>query len=488
MTTVRVARYARISEDPTGLQVGVERQLVDIDVYVARHPNWVVVDTFTDDDKPAYRKPGEAAKLRPEYARLLKCARAREFDVVVGYHTSRWHRDIMEYLTFTELLKATGIGWHTSAEGEIRFENATDAATSLTRAVWNQHESALKSERVTRAKLDHAIAGKFNGGARPYGYLIDPDKDNRNKVSGGLLVCDSEAAIVREVADKFLRGVSLRSMAFDLNERGITKANGARWSASHLSQTLSNSVLAGIRKHGSKEYPAMWEPILDCGKWEAIQAIRSDPSRRTKDITKGPVPRRLGTGIYICGVCKKRSLRSGGGNSKNGSYMCVEGSDHVTRRIDKLDAYIEGAVVGKLSEPGVIEAAVSRASAGDDVELAAMRSEFRENEIAQGKLAETLVRPGIATAVLLSTTAAIDRLADRANQIRRELARAGENSPLSALLDIDDIEAAWSAMTLGEQRAILNATVDVTVFRARKGRGPGGVYFDPAFIDLDFKI
>ena len=79
----------------------------------------------------------------------------------------------MEYFEFVKLLKTIGIAWHTAMEGEIRFSSATDEATSTVRAVFNQLESALKSERIRRAKLDEALAGKHNGGIRCFGYESD---------------------------------------------------------------------------------------------------------------------------------------------------------------------------------------------------------------------------------------------------------------------------------------------------------------------------
>ena len=79
----------------------------------------------------------------------------------------------MEYFEFVKLLKTIGIAWHTAMEGEIRFSSATDEATSTVRAVFNQLESALKSELIRRAKLDEALAGKHNGGIRCFGYESD---------------------------------------------------------------------------------------------------------------------------------------------------------------------------------------------------------------------------------------------------------------------------------------------------------------------------
>src|SRR3954464_4520783 len=207
---LRAALYCRISEDPRDLQAGVDRQKADCRAYAERQ-GWVVVDTFVDNDTPAYNggKQTRGTK-RKDYDRLIDAVQQHRFEVVVGYHSSRWHRDVMEYFEFVQLLNTTGIAWHTAMEGEIRFSSATDEATSTVRAVFNQLESALKSERIRRAKLDEALAGKHNGGIRCYGY--EPD---------GMTVRDDEADEIRRLADAVICGQSLRSLALELNARGV---------------------------------------------------------------------------------------------------------------------------------------------------------------------------------------------------------------------------------------------------------------------------
>jgi site-specific DNA recombinase len=68
---------------------------------------------------------------------------------------------------------------------------------------------------VKAAKLQAAQAGKSNGGQRAFGYE-----------AGYTAVCESEAALIREMVDKVTAGNSFRSVALDLNVRGITTVNG----------------------------------------------------------------------------------------------------------------------------------------------------------------------------------------------------------------------------------------------------------------------
>lgn len=57
-------------------------------------------------------------------------------------------------------------------------------------------------------------------------------------------------------------------------------------------------------------------------------------------------------------------------------------------------------------------------------------------------------------------------------QIETQLAEATEVSPLAPLIGADDVAAAWDALTLGQQRAVIQALVTITVRPARSGRRP----------------
>ena len=85
-------------------------------------------------------------------------------------------------------------------------------------------ESDDKSRRIRRKHEEIAASGKVSGGgSRPYGYEAD-------KVT----VRAAEAAIVEECAQRLLAGEPVRSIARDLNERGVTVGERRRVVAAEL--------------------------------------------------------------------------------------------------------------------------------------------------------------------------------------------------------------------------------------------------------------
>lgn len=81
------AIYCRISHDPSGERLGVQRQEDDCRAEASRR-NWGLAGVYVDDDRSAFntRKP------RPEYQRLLADIQAGEIDGVMIWRLDRLHR------------------------------------------------------------------------------------------------------------------------------------------------------------------------------------------------------------------------------------------------------------------------------------------------------------------------------------------------------------------------------------------------------------
>jgi DNA invertase Pin-like site-specific DNA recombinase len=96
------------------------------------------------------------------------------------------------------------------------------------------NESSTKSRRVKRKMLQNAEAGLPHGGyRRPFGY--DDDK---------ITVRQDEAQVIRPLAERFLAGESLRSLATWLEEQGVKTVSGKPWRTPTV-----RSILSG--DHGS---------------------------------------------------------------------------------------------------------------------------------------------------------------------------------------------------------------------------------------------
>ena len=65
----------------------------------------------------------------------------------------------------------------------------------------------------------------------------------------------------------------------------------------------------------------------------------------------GRVPTALGTGLYVCGVCKQPTMRKAKATGGWPIYRCGgagNGGKHVSRHAVTLDEFVTDAIIGRL--------------------------------------------------------------------------------------------------------------------------------------------
>jgi site-specific DNA recombinase len=172
------------------------------------------------------------------------------------------------------------------------------------------YESAIRSQRVKDAVERNASAGKrTGGGSRPFGYkIIYADLGEGSKRPRRIIreeLEPAEADAVREAVSRVLRGETLRSIAFDFNDRGIKPVGGARWAGSTLRRVLISPRIAGLREHnGEVVGEAAWPAIIDHATHDRLVGLLDDPSRRRENFGR-PRMHPL-VGLVYCASCGGR--------------------------------------------------------------------------------------------------------------------------------------------------------------------------------------
>ena len=187
------------------------------------------------------------------------------------------------------------------------------------------------------------------------------------------------------------------------------------------------------------------------------------------------------------GVCDEPRLRLGRSNGRSPVYRCGNmdmNNDlgHVSRVANKLDAYVEGALLEIISRPGVVEAMCNVIDT-DDHDIAALQHEQQEIRKELKKLAASCDAGDIDAEQLAMASR---RKRQRDKEITATLTAAQQRSPVSVLLGADNIEAMWDdVLTMGQKRAVLAKVLKVTILPAiGGGRAPDGSYFNPDAVDI----
>jgi hypothetical protein len=140
-----------------------------------------------------------------------------------------------------------------SCYGDTDLSNSDDMLTLRIKGAVAKNQSDAASRRLRRKHLELAQDGKPNGGRRPYGYdgtIRDTDGVIINRDRAYKAIMPTEAARIREAAERVLAGESLRSVMLDWNKKGVPTSHGGKlWTQSNLRRVLVSPRIAGLREH-----------------------------------------------------------------------------------------------------------------------------------------------------------------------------------------------------------------------------------------------
>ena len=115
--------------------------------------------------------------------------------------------------------------------GELDLSTASGGFYGFVETGRSWYESAIRSQRVKDALERNARAGKRTGGGSQALRLQDhPPRSGEGGKRRWRIIGEeiepAEAEAIKEAASRVLRGESLRSIAFDFNDRGVHAVGG----------------------------------------------------------------------------------------------------------------------------------------------------------------------------------------------------------------------------------------------------------------------
>jgi len=182
-------------------------------------------------------------------------------------------------------------------------------------------------ERVLRGLEESVIRGRVNSGSmQNYGYRKGDDK---------LLIIDEvEAVIVNEIFEMSLKGMGVKRICNELNERGIPtkrmvgdkvitmqvrskKKDHFIWRDAVVYRILTNSIYKGERNFRGKKYPSpiIVDPIL-------FDSVQIELKRRKHFVNTKNKHFYLLKGLIICGKCTGRYFGKKRDDLSDNQYTC----------------------------------------------------------------------------------------------------------------------------------------------------------------------
>ncbi len=228
------AIYCRISLSRFGDTIKVDDQ-ERICRGVAAARGWQTSDThvYKDNSVSAWRRD----RKRPGWDDMLAAVERHEVNAIIVYHGDRlirqpWDLELLLRLADDRRIQLA------SATGQRDLSNEDDRFIVRIEAAAACREVAATSRRLKTYFERRAGEGyvRLGGrGGRAYGF--EPD---------GLTVRETDAEVIREVADRILSGEAVSAICRDLNTRGLRTSTGGEWAHGSLSKLMQRPRLAGL--------------------------------------------------------------------------------------------------------------------------------------------------------------------------------------------------------------------------------------------------
>lgn len=448
-TRTAVAIYARISQDRTGEELGVKRQLQDCRTEAERR-GWHVAAEYVDDDLSAY-----TGKKRPAYERTLLDLSEGRRDGVIVWHMDRLHRRPIELERFVDTCTQAGVRDVVTLSGDIDLAKGDGLLMARLLSAVAANESDSKRRRGQRKALEIAQSGKPHmGGPRPFGFQDDKMTHDA-----------AEANVIRDLAARALAGETLISMATWLQDNDVQTVGGKEWRTSTVRALLTNGRNWGMRVHqGHILGPAVWDPIITPDQGERLRRLLLDPARRTNRSAR----RYLLTGLLVCGKCGTKLNSAPRGEIRR--YGCRTGPDTrgcggVYIYAEMLERFIAEAVLYRLDSPSMSEVLTDGGQDQDEARSLADAIQADTNRL--DELAGLWADGEISRAEWLK---ARKRIEDRLEGNRRTFARLTRRDAVADYIGHgDELRAQWGGLNLSRQVAIVKAVLNhATIMPATK--------------------
>lgn len=315
---LRVTYYARVSTDKDEQLHSLSAQVRYYTEFIQRSPQWIYVEGYIDEGIS-----GTSVRKRENFLRMVKDAQAGHFDFIVTKEISRFSRNTLDSIQYTQELLRCGVG--------VLFESDNintlmpDAELRLTiMSSIAQDEVRKISERVKFGFKRAIENGVVLGNDRIWGY---------EKQDGRLVVKEDEAEIVRTIFNLYANErMGIRTIASYLTSQGYKNTRGNDFSFSTIRGILCNPKYKGYycgRKTSKIDYKlktikyfpeedwVMYKdeenvpPIVSEELWDKANLILSKRSaKQSAEDKTGYQNRYPYSGKIICGVHKLPYYRS----------------------------------------------------------------------------------------------------------------------------------------------------------------------------------
>ncbi|WP_101908888.1 recombinase family protein [Marasmitruncus massiliensis] len=254
---LRVTFYARVSTDKDEQLHSLQAQIQYYSDLITGTPNWTFVDGYIDEGIS-----GTSVKKRESFLNMIEDARLKKFDFIITKEISRFSRNTVDSIQYTQQLLSYGVGVLFQSDNINTLMPDSELRLTIMSSI-AQDEVRKTSERVKFGFKRAIEKGVVLGNNRIWGYV----KDN-----GRLVVVEKEAKLIQKIFTMYaVDGLGMRSICNWLTEHGIKNTKGNDFSFSTIKGILTNPKYKGYYCGGKThkyDYKLSNVRYLDPTEWK----------------------------------------------------------------------------------------------------------------------------------------------------------------------------------------------------------------------------
>ena len=262
---LRVTFYARVSSDSNEQLHSLQAQSEQFQGFISKSDNGQYVDGYLDEGIS-----GTSVNKRGSFLRMIDDAHLDKFDFIITKEVSRFARNTLDSIKYTQDLLAHGIGVFFQSDNINTLMPDSELRLTIMASV-AQDEVRKTSERVKFGFRRAIEKGVVLGSDRIWGYKKD---------QGKLVIVEDEAKMVRRIYELFaIDNMGMRSIAKQLTEEGYRNSHNKPLSFSTISGILSNPKYKGYycgNKTHKIDYKLDKVKYLDQKEWVLYKDIEKE--------------------------------------------------------------------------------------------------------------------------------------------------------------------------------------------------------------------
>ena len=229
---LRVTFYARVSTDRYEQLNSLENQVMYFENFIKEQENWIFVEGYVDEGIS-----GTSVKKREDFLRMVDDAKKKKFDLILTKEISRFSRNTLDSIKYTQELLSCGVGVHFLSDNINTFQPDSELRLTIMSSI-AQEEIRKLSERVRFGYKRSVEKGIVPGSNNIYGYT-------KNK--GKLVIDEEQAKFIRLIFETYVsENIGVHRLGFKLfEEYGVNNYSGKPIAGTVIKNIIRNPKYKG---------------------------------------------------------------------------------------------------------------------------------------------------------------------------------------------------------------------------------------------------